>query len=85
MVHAGSSNLVEVIGSHKGGPVLRKHSSTLVRTEGRAQRPLINGGVASIIEDGRGDPRLQYQPASEVDATNLVIPVGKSGIGTASS
>jgi hypothetical protein len=85
VVHASSGNLIKIIRRHKGGPVLREHRSALVRAEGRAQRPLINGGVTGIIEDGRGDPRLQYQPASEVDTTNLVISIGESGVGTASS
>lgn len=72
MVHARLGNLLEVVLGDKRLPVLGQSGAGLLFAQRLAERPLVNSSVASRIEEGRRDPWLCHQPASNVDAAECV-------------
>jgi len=58
-----------------------QHPTGIISRHILAEGPFIDNTVVSrTIKNGRGDPRLKYKPAAEVDTANLLAALGESKI-----
>ena len=75
MVQASSCNLVEVVLSDPSVPVCVETRRSFGLAKGLRVRIFVDDsmGVRPFAEDGRRDPRLEDEPASQIHATHFVV------------
>jgi len=79
VVHASSTNLLEVVGGDERIPMLRQSALGAI-AESFGQTPFVNGTGSSLFKERRCNPRLQDQPAAKVDTSNFFGVIIKSEI-----
>lgn len=83
VVDAGLGEEAHVLLGDPGVPVLLELSLALLLAQVLTEGPLVDDAIArrELLEQRRHDPRLEHQPAAEVDAANLRL-AGIGGFGT---
>lgn len=75
VVHSCTGDLIQIVGGNETAPVLGQNRATFIRTQSLTERPLIDRRIASGVKNRWSDPGFSYQPTTEVDTPDLVIPV----------
>ncbi len=75
MVEAILANLIKIVFSDPGVPVILQSCRCSILAEGLRVSVLVNDCLTRSpgLEDGWSNPRLKDEPAAQVDTTNFVV------------